>query len=162
MCLIPCGGEYRRDRDDRFLGFGIVKANSVFHAPYSNYLPHLDLAYVRRHNILRHPQFPQTYPGLSTAVWRVRDPAHRRSKSRRSRNTSLATPQSMVFPSYRIEMTGPPIAPLRLPAVTLSDTTDSLPTFAVVNVNDFNVVACSSTPRPNDRGDNFHRSPCCR
>jgi hypothetical protein len=43
--------EYRFDHDLRFLGFGFVKANCIFHAAYSSYLPHLDLAYVRRGHI---------------------------------------------------------------------------------------------------------------
>jgi hypothetical protein len=42
--------EYRRDRDDRFLGIGIVKADSHAHS-LSERLPHLDLAYVRRGNV---------------------------------------------------------------------------------------------------------------
>jgi hypothetical protein len=42
--------EYRRDRDDRFLGFDFVKAKSPFH-PLFNRLPHLDLAYIRRGSV---------------------------------------------------------------------------------------------------------------
>jgi hypothetical protein len=42
--------EYRRDRDDRFLGIGIVKADSYAH-PLFGRLPHLDLAYIRRGNV---------------------------------------------------------------------------------------------------------------
>jgi hypothetical protein len=42
--------EYRRDRDDRFLGIGIVKADSHVHRLFDR-LPHLDLAYVRRGNV---------------------------------------------------------------------------------------------------------------
>jgi hypothetical protein len=43
--------EYRRDRDDRFLGFEIVKADSHVHSPLFERLPHLDLGYVRRGNV---------------------------------------------------------------------------------------------------------------
>ena len=43
--------EYRWDRDGRFLGFGFIKAKAVFHARFSSYMPHLDLAYVRQGNI---------------------------------------------------------------------------------------------------------------
>src|SRR5258708_4944737 len=42
--------EYRRDRDDRFLGFDIVKADSHVHLLFDR-SPHLDLAYVRRGNV---------------------------------------------------------------------------------------------------------------
>jgi hypothetical protein len=42
--------EYRRDRDDRFLGIDIVKADSHVHFLFER-LPHLDLAYVRRGNV---------------------------------------------------------------------------------------------------------------
>jgi hypothetical protein len=42
--------EYRRDRDDRFLGMDIVKADSPVHSLFAR-LPHLDLAYVRRGNV---------------------------------------------------------------------------------------------------------------
>jgi hypothetical protein len=42
--------EYRRDRDDRFLGIGIVRVDSHVH-PLFGRLPHLDLAYVRRGNV---------------------------------------------------------------------------------------------------------------
>jgi hypothetical protein len=43
--------EYRRDRDDRFLGCGIVEVNSHKHSALFDRLPHLDLAYVRRGNV---------------------------------------------------------------------------------------------------------------
>jgi hypothetical protein len=43
--------EYRWDRDDRFVGFGFVEAESGLQHPLFNRLPHLDLAYVRRGNI---------------------------------------------------------------------------------------------------------------
>jgi hypothetical protein len=43
--------EYRRDRDDRFLGIDIVKADSHMHSPLFERLPHLDLAFVRRGNV---------------------------------------------------------------------------------------------------------------
>jgi hypothetical protein len=43
--------EYRRDRDDRFLGCGIVEVNSHKHSALFERLPHLDLAYVRRGNV---------------------------------------------------------------------------------------------------------------
>jgi len=43
--------EYRRDRDDRFLGIDIVKVGSSVHSPLFERLPHLDLAYVRRGNV---------------------------------------------------------------------------------------------------------------
>jgi hypothetical protein len=43
--------EYRRDRDDRFLGCGIVEVNSHQHSALFERLPHLDLAYVRRGNV---------------------------------------------------------------------------------------------------------------
>jgi hypothetical protein len=43
------GGEFRRDRDDRFLGIGIVRADSHVHRLFGR-LPHLDLAYIRRGN----------------------------------------------------------------------------------------------------------------
>jgi hypothetical protein len=42
--------EYRRDRDDRFLGIDIVRADSHVH-PLFGRLPHLDLAYIRRGNV---------------------------------------------------------------------------------------------------------------
>jgi hypothetical protein len=42
--------EYRWDRDDRFLGIGIVKADSHVHRLFDR-LPHLDLAYIRRGNV---------------------------------------------------------------------------------------------------------------
>jgi hypothetical protein len=42
--------EYRWDRDDRFLGIGIVRADSHVH-PLFGRLPHLDLAYIRRGNV---------------------------------------------------------------------------------------------------------------
>jgi hypothetical protein len=42
--------EYRWDRDNRFLGIGIVKADSHVH-PLFGRLPHLDLAYIRRGNV---------------------------------------------------------------------------------------------------------------
>jgi hypothetical protein len=42
--------EYRWDRDDRFLGFGIVEVNSHAHSLFER-LPHLDLAYFRRGNV---------------------------------------------------------------------------------------------------------------
>ena len=42
--------EYRRDRDDRFLGIDIVKANGHAHSLFAR-LPHLDLAFVRRGNV---------------------------------------------------------------------------------------------------------------
>jgi hypothetical protein len=43
--------EYRWDRDGRFLGFGFVKAKSVFYHPLFNRLPHLNLAYIRRESV---------------------------------------------------------------------------------------------------------------
>src|ERR1700676_3746274 len=43
--------EYRRDRDDRFLGCGIVEVNSHKHSALFERLPYLDLAYVRRGNV---------------------------------------------------------------------------------------------------------------
>jgi hypothetical protein len=43
--------EYRRDRDDRFLGIEIVKADSHVHSPLFERLPHLDLGFVRRGNV---------------------------------------------------------------------------------------------------------------
>jgi hypothetical protein len=46
-----CAIEYRRDRDDRFLGIDIVQADSHVHSPLFERLPHLDLAYVRRGNV---------------------------------------------------------------------------------------------------------------
>jgi hypothetical protein len=42
--------EYRRDRDGRFLGIDIVKADSHAHFLFER-LPHLDLAYIRRGNL---------------------------------------------------------------------------------------------------------------
>jgi hypothetical protein len=42
--------EYRHDRDDRFLGIDIVKADSHAHSLFER-LPHLDLAFVRRGNV---------------------------------------------------------------------------------------------------------------
>ena len=42
--------EYRWDRDGRFLGIGIVEADSHVHPLFSR-LPHLDLACVRRGHI---------------------------------------------------------------------------------------------------------------
>lgn len=42
--------EFRRDRDGRFLGIDIVKADSHAHSLFER-LPYLDLAFVRRGNV---------------------------------------------------------------------------------------------------------------
>jgi hypothetical protein len=59
--------EYRFDHDLRFLGFGFVKANCTFHAAYSNYLPHLDLACVRRGHRVSIPSRARSATGTPDA-----------------------------------------------------------------------------------------------